>query len=515
MLTIAGVTTGGLFLSTMTKNRKWLLLVCLAAVAGVLLMQFVWIQNYYQVNKERFEKEVNLAFEDAIKKEQQLRCDTLEHLLLQFLLDTNRVAIRSRWSSKHNCYVYTVMNKNQPGDSCNFSSKLLNKPVVAAGDTVAKQVAASFVHQFRQEDLERHIVYYRTQQVGAYVDKNLERYSFDTTRLRQVFTRVLQERSIAEAFVFNLSDKDSTLNHSHFSKQLQQRYTVITKAFPTYRRASADNYVRAMFSYPARYLVTRLTGILLCSLLLLAVVGAALYYLYDAIQREKKYALIRNDVVNNISHEFKTPIATLSAAVDAMEGFGVLADPAKTKRYLHIARLELQRLEDLSNRILDISLQEERLPADKTQVNIDELVTGLIERYTLRGTPGSSFQWQNETGEAWLYTVEGYLYSMINNLVDNAVKYATGDVAITIRFYRNNGWYHIAVADNGPGIAVTDIRFLFDKYYRVSSGNVHRVKGHGLGLSYVKQAAEKLGGFCQVSSMVGKGSIFTISLPAD
>ncbi|WP_276481050.1 sensor histidine kinase [Paraflavitalea pollutisoli] len=495
----------------MKKNTRVIFIVCVAAVAMVLALQSGWLVNYYQVNKERFEKDANLAFEDAIKTEFKQRNDTIEALIYQYVKDTNKVIITSKWRPGDSTHVYTVADKTEKGDRFSFSLKDLNAPILTQTDSVREKVARRFTRTYREEDLERHILFFRTQAIGHYIGNKAKQFSFDTARLRPIYQTLLQERGIQEPFTLMMADEDSTLNRTRFPDSLQRRYPVITKSFPTYRAENNINFVRAMFQPPVGYLLGKMTGMVIASVVLLAVVVLALWYLLRIIRREKKLSTIKNDFISNISHELKTPIATITAAVDAMEGFGALQSPEKTKRYLNISREELNRLTEMVNKILNISIYERQdFELNTEEVNVDEMIEALTGKYTLAGGKAITFQYENRAGTAWVKADKLHLYNVVSNLVDNAVKYSTEKVAIDIAYYREGGYNIITVKDDGIGIDAGDLPHVFDKFYRVPSGNIHKVKGYGLGLNYVKHIIERHGGWCMAESKPGKGSTFKI-----
>jgi signal transduction histidine kinase len=495
----------------MSRNTRLLFIVAIAAVMGVVALQFYWIRNYYQVNGERFEKEVNLAFEDAIKTELRLRCDTLEGLLYRFLLDTTQVTITSKWNDVQRVNEYIVRNVNGQKESHSFSMKLLNLPVVAGNDSVKRLVARDYAREYRDEDLERHIIFFHTQNLGAYMSDQAERYRFDTSRLRPVYARLLAQRGIRESFAFYMRDDDNTMNRNVFPDSLRRRYPVITKAFPTYRVYPGENYVRALFPSSTSYLYSKMTGIVVTSALLLFIVAYALYYFLRVIRQEKKLSAIKNDFISNISHELRTPIATVTAAVDALKGFGALEDPVRTARYLDISGSELQRLSDMVNRILYLSLYEKQeFDLKMEPVNIDSLIEEVMGSHSLKGEKKIVFGYVNDSGAGTVIADKLHLHNVLNNLVDNAVKYSGDEVSIHLRLHRDREYFMLDIRDDGIGIARADLPFIFDKFYRVPSGNIHRVKGYGLGLTYVRLVMQRQGGWCVVESSPGKGSIFQL-----
>ncbi|AXY75887.1 hypothetical protein D3H65_18720 [Paraflavitalea soli] len=499
----------------MNRNTRLVFIVCLTAVFGVIVLQSLWIRNYYQVNKERFDKEVNLAFEDAIKTEFRLRCDTLENLMCQFLMDTTQMTITSKWSEKDSTHVYYVTNKKDPKDSYNFSIKLLNLPIVPQNDSVKQLVARHYARAYREEDFDRHVIYFHTQNLGKYIGARAKEFSFDTLRLRPIYQQLLAERGIRESFVFYMRDEDSTVNRSRFPDSLLSRYSLITKSFPTYKVEKGGNYIRAAFPSHGNFLFGKMIGMIIASAVLLALVVLALLYLLRIIRREKKLSAIKNDFISNISHELKTPIATVAAAVEALEGFDALKDPQRTKRYLHISRTELQRLADMVNKILNIAAYErQEFELKPERVNIDAIIEELTSQYPLPAAKNISFQYNNQAGTSSVMADPLHLHNVISNLIDNAVKYSGPNVAIDINCYIEKQHFIVTVKDDGIGIAAGDLPYIFDKFYRVPSGNIHKVKGHGLGLSYVKHIMEKHGGWCLAESRPGKGSIFKIGLQA-
>lgn len=500
----------------MNRNTRLLFLVCVAAICGVLLLQLLWIANYYKVNRDRFDKEVNLSLEEAVKTEFNRRCDTLEQNIYQLLLDTTQVLITSKWSDRHQTFVHYVMNRKDTTDNYSFSSRRISQAVAQPLDSVWLQVARQFAATYRSEDLEKHIVFFRTQAIGNRVSQFVDKLHFDTSRLRPVFQEVLAKAGIHELFRFHLGKTALTFTSRPLHDSLRKVYPVITRSFPTWSGDERHAQVSALFTAPVNYLLGKMAGIIIGSVVLLGVVAFALWYLLRIIQREKKLSAIKNDFISNISHELKTPIATVAAAVEAMEGFDVLQNPGRTKRYLHISRLELERLAEMVNKILNIAQYERQEFALKQEpIDMDALIAEITAKYQeVSGDKQVSFHYSNTAGTRTLFADRLHLYNTVSNLVDNAVKYSDEAVDIDINFCRDKQHFILLVRDDGMGIAANDLPYIFDKFYRVPSGNVHKVKGHGLGLSYVKSIMEKHGGWCAVESRPGKGSTFKLGFQA-
>ncbi|HEX8021991.1 HAMP domain-containing sensor histidine kinase [Mucilaginibacter sp.] len=501
----------------MPKSTRFVIVVCAIAIAMVLLLQFYWVKNYYAVNQATFEKEVNMAFEDALKKEFSLRCDTIQQLIAKRLMDTTEFRITSLFDTIQGKHIFTIANAHKPGQK--FSSSALSfrgvNKALMPGDTAFKwTIARRFAYTLRTEDLQNHVVYYRTQNLGGFMVDNVNKYDFDTTRLRPVLIHYLKDRNIDIPFHFYLREADSTMNRSHFSEKLLSHYPIVTKAYPTYKQSGKEQYVRAMFSNPFSYIVGRMGLMFAGSLLLIALVAFSLIYLLHTLFREKRLSAIKNDFISNITHEFKTPIATASAAIEALTGFGVLDDPEKARRYLSHSKSELEKLAGLVDKVLSISMYEsldfniKPEPID-IDAKINELLTCTV------ALSGKEINWDyiNNTGINTIMADDLYFEHAVNNIVDNALKYSGGKVQLQVSVDIKSDFLILMIKDNGIGIAAADLPMVFEKFYRVPSGNLHKVKGHGLGLNYVKSIVERHKGWCKIESEPGKGTIFSLAWP--
>ncbi|MFM2138478.1 MAG: hypothetical protein RJA57_785 [Bacteroidota bacterium] len=233
--------------------------------------------------------------------------------------------------------------------------------------------------------------------------------------------------------------------------------------------------------------------------------------------RQKKLAEIKNDFINNMTHEFKTPIATISLAVDAMRNEKVIQDRDRLAYFSGIIKEENQRMNQQVETILKASqLERQEVDLNLRPVHVHEVIRDIVDTFTL--------QLQQKNGQVRLDLQaatdlidadEVHLSNLVNNLIDNAVKYARDGVAPDIRIgSRSNGHYlTVRIEDNGIGMSRDTLKRIFEKFYRAHTGNVHNVKGFGLGLSYVKTLVEAHHGSIKAESTLGRGSCFTIDLP--
>ncbi len=273
--------------------------------------------------------------------------------------------------------------------------------------------------------------------------------------------------------------------------------------------------VAAAFKSPRAYVLRRLTGSLAGSVALLGLTTGCFALMLSTILRQKKLAEVKNDFINNMTHELKTPLATVSAALEALQDFGALADPRKTDTYLSMARQETRRLSDLVEQVLRIAVEARpghALALHAEPVRPAELVAELVSRHELPAPKPVQFDVRIDPA-ATLLLDRLHLAGALHNLFDNAIKYSTERVAIRITGQPVADGWQLAVADDGPGIAPGYQDAVFEQFFRVPTGNLHPVKGFGLGLYYVRQVVESHGGRVSVRSTLGQGSEFVVWLP--
>ncbi|TGE27664.1 sensor histidine kinase [Hymenobacter metallicola] len=275
-----------------------------------------------------------------------------------------------------------------------------------------------------------------------------------------------------------------------------------------------EQYVQASFAAPTFWVLRRMAGLLGGSVLLLGLTTGCFVLMLSTILRQKKLSEVKNDFINNMTHELKTPLATVSAAVEALQHFGALHDPQKTAKYLAISHQELQRLSDLVEKVLTIAVEERQtLELHPEPVQPAELVRELVVRHQLKAPKPVRFDLSlPATGAVRLDRL--HISNVISNLIDNAIKYSGEQVTVGIRGELDGQGWRLTVSDNGIGIPKTYQEAIFDRFFRVPTGNLHPVKGFGLGLYYVRQVVERHGGHIDVRSAPDEGSAFSFWLPA-
>ena len=221
-------------------------------------------------------------------------------------------------------------------------------------------------------------------------------------------------------------------------------------------------------------------------------------------------AAIKNDLISNITHEFKTPIATVSAAIEALESFNVLEDQEKTKKYLSMSSIQLKKLHQMVEKLLETAtLDSEQLLLKKETIDVVELTKKLVSKHKLV-CKNKELIFSTNLQPIYILVDVFHFENAISNLIDNAVKYGGNHIEININSVLKST--EITIADDGNGIEKNQQEKIFDKFYRVPKGNTHDVKGFGIGLYYCKKIIEKHKGILTLSSEKNK-TIFKITIP--
>ncbi|TDS10410.1 sensor histidine kinase [Sphingobacterium paludis] len=255
--------------------------------------------------------------------------------------------------------------------------------------------------------------------------------------------------------------------------------------------------------------------LLLPMIALLALLIGAFAYTLSIIFKQKKISAMKTDFMNNMTHEFKTPVATIMIASESLKDPEISSDERRVNRLANIIYDENVRLGNHIERVLNIArLEKENLKIEKVNVHINEVVSGVLDSMALQLQKANGSLATNMAAVNDLVTGdELHLSNVFFNLVDNAIKYSKDAPDITVKTFNLKNNIVITIADKGMGMTKDQKEKIFDQFYRIPTGNVHNVKGFGLGLSYVNDIVKRLNGKIQVKSEKDKGTIFELSFP--
>ena len=326
----------------------------------------------------------------------------------------------------------------------------------------------------------------------------------DTIRVKEIekaYEAKLQEQPLDVPFTVSRVNTEETESE-------KPRWNEVTLGFanPVTYRLDLGN------TFPI--LLQRISAAILFSIFLVGFTILSFTLLYRNLLRQRRLADIKNEFISNITHELKTPIATVSVAIEALRSFGASLDVKKREEYLAISANELQRLSLLVDKVLKLSMFEKKEIELKYEVlDMQQLVTEVTSSMRLQFEKRKADVSVDAEGNTTLEGDRLHLVSVLFNLLDNALKYSRETPQIRILLKGTDDQVQLEVADNGIGIAPEYHHRIFEKFFRVPHGNVHDAKGYGLGLSYVSHVVEQHKGTIEVASEEDRGSRFCITLP--
>lgn len=275
-----------------------------------------------------------------------------------------------------------------------------------------------------------------------------------------------------------------------------------------------DYYFVIKFPERQSYVVSNLwTNIIIFSIAALSV----LFFTYSIliILRQKRLSDLQKDFINNMTHEFKTPISSIKIAADVLQKDNAIVQDARLSRYANIIKEQNTRLNDQVEKVLNVArLEKETLKLNIEPVQLNDLLVSIVEANQMKISSGS-ISLVDETKDVTISADKLHLTNVIYNIIDNALKYCEKDPEIIVSLIKKEQHYLLRIKDNGIGIAKENLKYLFDKFYRVNTGNVHNVKGFGLGLFYVKSICRAHNWDIRVDSAIGLGSSFEIEIPSN
>ena len=296
------------------------------------------------------------------------------------------------------------------------------------------------------------------------------------------------------------------------SLRKENNSALVTEPFPFIQHGS---FYIARFSDATFFIWRKLFPQLLFSVFLTSLTVAAFYLMYRSMLSNQRLLEIKNDFIGNMTHELKTPIATVSVALESLKSFSALDNPQRTKEYFEMALQELNLLSILTDKVLKTAIFESNGLAFQTEkVDLEKITSRVIDSMKLVFEKNKAKV--NFVREGTTFFVNGnedHLTNVIYNLLDNALKYSTDNPSIEILMKSTNGTISFSVADHGIGIAPEHQKRIFEKFYRVPTGDVANIKGYGLGLSYVHNVVKMHGGEISVESALNQGTTFILNLP--
>jgi two-component system phosphate regulon sensor histidine kinase PhoR len=471
------------------------------AIIGIAAFQGYWIRKLYSEGWADLKKETDIAFRDVVYKLQMqhfrndslfLKHDLPPNLFLFNLLDS----MRSKFIDSGTGSVFP------PGQNMTISIETHFNHDSSGRDSLLRRFTSIQGPILSTDSLTPRMLRY-------YSSGGAPESPLSVGQIDSAYKKELLKSHITVPFsIQRIQGTAGELDRPVASDRLETNFLFVglSKTFA----------YQASFGSPVSYILNRMKWPISMGFLLLAFTSASFIFLYRNFRQQQRLADLKNEFISNMTHELKTPISTIKVAVEALRHFDALEDPLRTREYLDISTLELQRLSMLVDKVLKLS-QFENKEIEFTLMVFDlrELAAEVIAGMKLQFEKAGALAQLTSSGEGFEVKADrAHVSSVISNLLDNALKYSKESPVITVHVVREEGKIVLAVTDNGIGIPAVYIGRLFDKFFRVPSNDHHNIKGYGLGLNYVQHIIGWHKGSIGVESKEGKGSTFTIKLPA-
>ncbi|MBY0434172.1 MAG: HAMP domain-containing histidine kinase [Cyclobacteriaceae bacterium] len=321
-----------------------------------------------------------------------------------------------------------------------------------------------------------------------------------------------EKRNIAD-FEYGIYDcADKCMVGGNYSSPKKIKTATV---FPEIPKLNNDGYYFAVqFPRMEANLISQMGIWGFSSAVMLVVIFFFIYTLF-VILKQRRLSEVQKDFINNMTHEFKTPISTIAISTEVLKDPGIIHTPERLLNYATIIQNENQRLKQQVERVLQMAqLDKDDIGLKKELLDAHELLRSAVNNYSVAiASKNGVVNLDLTAATASILADKLHLTNVVYNLLDNALKYNRNQPIINIHSTNATGLLIITIADNGIGISFDEQKKIFHKFYRVPTGNLHDVKGFGLGLSYCKLIVEKHGGRISVESELGKGSVFTLQLP--
>jgi two-component system phosphate regulon sensor histidine kinase PhoR len=470
------------------RNIRWLPVIMAISIIGITAFQVYWLKNTYEREKRTLEIRSNNSFRETVYKLQasKLKVDSL-------FFD----------SSTHE----KILLVGAPPAGKHPEVRKLSRQRMIGLMNVLKEKAKSSSGRREMYTIEKRLI--RDKKDGDRYQKNrLLQFLYDVDSLQDS----VRLNEIEPAFAKRMDQQNMSVPFC------------IVKLNKTEKDEPSHNEVIVGFSHPVAYrlelgntfpyLFGRLIYPILLSLFIVGFTCFSFVLLYKNMLKQKRLGDIKNEFISNITHELKTPIATVSVAIEALRNFNASINPQRSKEYLDISANELQRLSLLVDKVLKLSMFEKKEVDLKYEpLNLQDLIQEVVSSLRLQFEKKNAAISITAEGDTALEGDRLHLVSVIFNLLDNALKYTYDNPRINIATTGSGNKVSLAISDDGIGIPDVYREKVFEKFFRVPTGNLHNAKGYGLGLSYVAQVVNKHNGTIKVEPIEGGGSKFVIVLP--
>ena len=492
-----------------TQKYKWILYLIVITIITTIAIQFYWNFKNYEENKQRVANEIQLSLDNAVEEYYSSLAKSNFFSIIKNDDDDDEQTISNANNQPSNTLLSRLKNRIK---SQKFTkSKLSISSIEISSDEnfspenmdslmLSSSKITSHFNNKKATDSVKLVTTLKPILI-SFLEQNL-----DYNKIDSLIEQQLSKKGIALKTSFHHIKNDTLFKQTKDVALVNKQFSVTSKS--TYLKDSEA--FELYYSNPNFEALKRGFGGIFLSLLLSLLIISCLFYLLKIIQQQKELAAIKNDLISNITHEFKTPIATVSTAIEAIENFNVIDDKQKTQKYLTMSAVQLKKLHQMVEKLLETAtLDSEQLMLKKETLDVVAMTEKLVNKYQLL-SKNKTLIFSSNLQPIYLNIDVFHFENVISNLIDNAIKYGGSTIEIHINSILKS--VEISIADDGDGIEKNQQEKVFDKFYRVPKGNTHDVKGFGIGLYYCKKIVEKHRGILVLSSNNNQ-TIFKITLP--
>ena len=453
------------------------------ALIGLMIIQSYWIKNTITVKEAVFVRDVNAAMSNVVQKLERIEA-------------TNQIKARDELYKERQDWLNSLDSTSRAMAESSQSTGDWVRDMMMQKSLIAQDVFRGMINSLRNMPIEKRI---DPVILDSLIHSELKARAINTEYEFGVFSPIRNLMPIQKTGKY-----PKELLHNSFSIPL----------FPSDMFTNPD-YLMLYFPHEKKFLISQLRDTLFVSIFLVLVIIFSFYYTVMTVFRQKKLSEMKNDFINNMTHEFKTPISTISLACEALKDKDIAKSGALYDSYISMIDEENSRLGSMAERILQSArLEKDKIVLNKEEVDVHEIILEAMKNIQLQvANKGGKIITQLNAGKHILQADRVHLTNVVFNLLDNANKYTPQNPEIVIKTENSYSGIIISIKDNGIGISKSNQKKIFEKLYRVPTGNIHNVKGFGLGLSYVKAIVEAHGGKISLESELNKGTKFIITLP--
>jgi len=512
-------------------TRKHLIFITVlfsVALATLVLIQIYWIKSDFKVKEDLFEQKVNEALNitsqkiekiDATFNYKKIRLKSQAKFSPQLVNGKKNGSLNFRFSEEFSIdsngkKTTRIMQRDISSDSL-----LKYNPLFSSFFTDFKANKNNLTTEFNDlvSNSQLGSDFFKSEQ--TFDSYNNFKQKIDTIAIDSVLRLELRNNGINALFKFyitKLFPGSHTQSNFKFAEVDTDSLGIHYKVSLSPNNSFIDqNYLIVQFPNQQRDIFRGIYPLLIVSIIVVIIFVFSFYFILASNLKQKKLSTIKNDFISNMTHEFKTPISTISLASEMLSDATINQTPEKQNRYLKMIRDENKRLSVLVESILQTSILDKgEFKLKLSEIDIHDIInTAINNTQLLISQKGGSINTFLKAQHFKIMADKVHLTNIVFNLIDNAIKYTLGTPEIIVKTENIENSIQISVKDNGIGISKENQKKIFDKFYRVPTGNVHNVKGFGLGLSYVLAVVEKHGGKVEVQSELGNGSTFIITIP--